>query len=350
MRHPASRAICAGATILLVLGAATAGAEETGWLAAGGVLAAADANAAPTGGPAPAPAPAPAGSGNRVCEKWLARPDETFVPLHNFEGYSGGVITPMAYLIDQDHEGLFGLPSVSYTFICTSDKPTDNAWSFAATMPFLNRFEIGYSLTRTDIGELYNVARSVQANVHRDHVLMHTFSLRGNIIRDEQYCPYNPAVTAGVHFKMNEGIHHIDEGAFDTLERMGMSRRCGTDFTLVASKRIPDLLLDRPLFVSAGIRFTQAAHIGMMGFRSEHTCLFETNVFYKPLDWLTLGYEFRQKRQMIHNDQFSDELRILREEENWHLFTLAFQVTKACQVTALLGGLGSVGFQVKWDF
>jgi hypothetical protein len=288
--------------------------------------------------------------GNCPCAKWLEPPDSTFVPLHNFEAYSGGAITPVAYIINQDHEGFVGLPSLSFSYVCFADDPTDDAYTFAVTMPFLNRFEFGYSISHLDIGDLFHAAKRFGADIGRGHVLLHTFSLRGNIIRDEQFCPYNPALTAGVHFKMNEGIFHVDQSAFGTLKEGGMSRRCGTDFTLVASKRIPDLLFERPLFVSAGIRFTNAAHTGMMGFRSDYACRFESNVFYKPFDWLTLGYEFRQKRQMLHNSDFSEEMGRLAHEENWHLFTVALQVTKSCQVTALLGGLGTVGLQAKWDF
>ena len=75
-----------------------------------------------------------------------------------------------------------------------------------------------------------------------------------------------PAITVGAHVKMNEGIFHIDEGAFGTMEGSGMSDHCATDFTIVGTKKIPDLLFQRPLVASAGMRFTRGAHIGMMGF------------------------------------------------------------------------------------
>jgi hypothetical protein len=34
--------------------------------------------------------------------------------------------------------------------------------------------------------------------------------------------------------------------------------------------------------------------VGYLGFADKRTTTFEGNVIYVPLDWLALGYEFRQ--------------------------------------------------------
>ena len=69
------------------------------------------------------------------------------LPLHTIEGVGGCLIVPVAYLVNPGPEGtIFGMPSVSFTYINTSN--TKSMQVFAVTQTFFRRIELGYALAR----------------------------------------------------------------------------------------------------------------------------------------------------------------------------------------------------------
>ncbi len=283
-------------------------------------------------------------------EKLFAKPKKAFVPMHSFEGYSGGLITPTAYIINQDHAGLIGMPSFSLSYLYYTDDPMEDGYSLVVTVPFLNRFELGYGGNITNLGKFHDRAEEqMGAGLGRDDFTLHVFSLRGNVIKENDFdCPYVPAVTLGAHFKHNHGIAELDRHAFGTLRRNDMGV-CGMDWTAAVSKQVEDPFLHRPLVGSVGVRITDSSHAGGMGFVDTCKAFVETNVFYKPVDWLTLGYEFRRMQSRYSEDDLSHLMGRQRHGTNWHMFTVGVNITEGVQLTALLGGLGTLGVQIKFD-
>jgi len=65
------------------------------------------------------------------------------LPFHGIEGYSGGVITPMAYLCNPGPKNTFcSIPTTAYTFVNLGSKELH---SFSITEVFCNRVELGYA-------------------------------------------------------------------------------------------------------------------------------------------------------------------------------------------------------------
>ena len=146
-----------------------------------------------------------------------------------------------------------------------------------------------------------------------------------------------PAITAGVHFKYNDGIGDINQQLGGALSQaLGYERSNGTDFTLTFTKTLPPEVLGRPLILSAGIREEASGEPQVSGFTDKYLTSFECNVAYPPFDNVVLAYEFRQK-----SNPFSGEIQGLVEgENNWHAFDAALILNKQ---TTLVGGYGIFG-------
>ena len=84
----------------------------------------------------------PPAGGDKSAPKVEAAPNSAPpLPLHCFEGYSGGFITPMAYIANLDTcNGFLGKPVVSYSFMAMGHKTLQ---SLVVTQPFWKRFEFG---------------------------------------------------------------------------------------------------------------------------------------------------------------------------------------------------------------
>jgi len=59
-----------------------------------------------------------------------------------------------------------------------------------------------------------------------------------------------PAITAGIHYKYNDGVNRIDDQLGGGLSTTGLSNHEGLDFTLYASKMLT--FLPRPVLVNVG--------------------------------------------------------------------------------------------------
>jgi len=69
------------------------------------------------------------------------------------------------------------------------------------------------------------------------------------------------SLTAGVHYKYNDGISEVNNHALNLLNANGISRQQGVDYTLYASKLFTTTA--RPVLLEAGGRATKAS--GMVG-------------------------------------------------------------------------------------
>jgi len=274
------------------------------------------------------------------------------IPFHSIEGYSGGPITPMAYLCNPGPKGSFcSKPSAAYTFLNLGSKKLH---VFSVTQVFFNRLELGYAYNRLSVGSLYDDIKKAGLNMGRDHVHLHHFNVRLNLLPENSFGLPLPAVTAGVHFKYNEGIKNIDKSLLGAFKGIGYEKDNGVDYTLTATKMFPELALGRPIILTGGLRFSNAAQLGFFGFGGEHNLTFEGSVACLPVDNIALAYEFREK-----NNPYAKIPNLVDEEHNWHAFSVSWIANDRLTITAVYGMFGnignaradsSVGVQLKYEF
>jgi hypothetical protein len=264
-----------------------------------------------------------------------AAPEPPPLPFHSIEGYGGGAITPMAYLVNPstDPKKIFGLPSAAITYGHLGSK---ELVALTATETFFGRVELGYGVDQLHIGTLPDeIAAATGVAVEKDHVWLHNFNLRGLILPENSFDAPLPAFTLGAHYKYNEGVEQIDKRTGRALSAIGYSSDNAPEFTATLTKMFPKLVFGRPFIVSAGLRASQGAQIGFLGFSNEWDITFEGNAVYMPLDWLVLGYEFRQK-----NDPYKKLGRLVGDEDDWHAFEGGFVIGSHATLVAGYGLFG----------
>jgi len=274
------------------------------------------------------------------------------LPFHCIEGYSGGPITPMAYLCNPGAKGsVCSGPSAAYTYLSLGEKQLH---VFTITQVFFNRLELGYAYNRLDVGTLYDDICKAGLDMGRDHVHLHHFNVRFSLLPENSFDLPLPALTGGVHFKYNQGIKSIDHALGGALKSIGYEKDNGVDYTLTASKMFPELALGRPIILTGGLRFSNAAQLGYLGFGGECNLTFEGSVAYLPLDNVCLAYEFRGK-----NNPYNRIQELVDDEDHWHALSVSWVVNDRLTVTGVYGMLGNIanaradctlGVQLKYEF
>jgi hypothetical protein len=144
-----------------------------------------------------------------------------------------------------------------------------------------------------------------------------------------------PAITAGVHYKYNDSVEDMDDKLGGTLRSIGIKDNDGVDFTLYATKMVT--VLPRPVLVSAGMRSTEAAHIGLLGFTNERTIVGEGSICVFVTDRLILAGEYRQKP-----DEYDEIPGLVNGEEDWWTLCAAYIINDRMTVGAGYGHFGQV--------
>jgi hypothetical protein len=297
----------------------------------------------PTGAAAPA-----AAGGGKECAPGVHNPPP--LPLFNIEGQGGTLLVPMAYLINCESPGTtIGMPTAGYTFVRAGTKTVQEV-HIAQT--FFRRIEIGYTMGTLELGDFpRDVRRATGVDIGFNHVVVHNFNLRGIVIEEGKY---NPAVTAGATFKYNPNVQTIDRRLGGGVEALGFARSNSTDFTLTATKTIIEPLFKRPLMLTGGIRFSEAAQLGYLGFGDNYRMTGEGSIVYLVTDWLGIAYEYRQKK-----NPYQTLGRLVGKEDDWQAVDIAFIINE--HITFAVGWLcaGNVangrvdngwGFQLKYEF
>lgn len=295
---------------------------------------------------------------SRVCETKPAPAKEKGLPLpfHTIEGYGGGSITPMAYLVNPGpKDTIFGLPSAGFTNLIAGNK---NIQALTITETILRRIELGYAINRFGTGTFEDdVQDATGIDIHNTAIYMHNWNIRGNLVEENAYdLKWLPAITAGVHLKYNQDIEKIDERLGGALSNIGYDDNFGQDYTLTASKTIVDKTwtLDRPLILTAGMRNSNASQLGFLGFGGDRTWTPEGSIAYLPVDWLVVAYEYRGK-----NNPYDRIPGLVGDEDNWHAIDVSWLINKHATLLAGWGALGNVAnstencawwLQFKYEF
>ncbi len=297
-----------------------------------------DASAAP----AAAPVQPAVGDANPTLNAAVdkAAKQETFtkgppLPFQTIEGYGGGAITPMAYLVNPGPKGqIFGLPAAGVDSVVMGKK---NLQAFMITETLFDRVELGYGIERLGLGSLpHDIKHATGIDINRDDVWLHNFNVRTLLVEENSFGAPLPAITFGTHFKLNDGISDINNSLHNALGNAGYRSDHGIDFTLTATKTfVENWTLKRPLILSAGVRNSNAAQIGFLGFGEERQWTFEGSAVYLPTDWLLVGYEFRGKKNPYHHIG-----KLVQDEDNWQAVDVSWLINKHCTLT---GGWGIFG-------
>ena len=276
------------------------------------------------------------------------------LPFHSIEGVSGGAITPMAYLCNAGPDcdcNKCSKPTAAYTFLNLGSKELHVV---SVTQVFFGCIELGYAANFLNLGSLTNDVHGAGLRTGRDNVQLHHFNLRAQIIKENSHDLPLPAVTAGVHFKLNHGIEEIDDTLGKAITGIGLERQNGVDFTLTGTKMFPKLAFGRPVIGTAGLRLSQGAQIGLLGFGNGWQATVEGSIATLPTDWLALAYEYRQKKNPYHEIN-----GLLDDEDDWHAFSASWIVSDRLTLTAVYGMFGNIanaredevlGLQVKYEF
>ncbi|MGA2748315.1 MAG: DUF3034 family protein [Verrucomicrobiota bacterium] len=313
-----------------------------------------------------------------VAARWNAKADETQtnapaaqtavaaqpaekgapLPLHQIEGNGGIFATLSAYIVNPPRNGEpVGRPSVGFAYInLGSDK---NLEALTLTESPLKRLELGYGWDHLGLGNLPLALRNVGlANYHQDEVQLNNFNARFQILKEGEIDQkWIPALTAGVHYKYNDGINEVrdqvEQGALaDLLGKAGLRHQQGVDYTLYASKMFTQL--PRPVLVELGGRATEGVWEGLGGFTDSYNFEFEGNVVVFVTGNFALAAEYKQQPgdyQAIGN--------LVQKEGDWWTIDAAYVVNKHLTLAGGYGHFGNVlndaangvwGITTKWEF
>jgi len=290
-----------------------------------------------------------AGEGEPAAAKKPAPPP---IPLHTIEGVSGVFITPTAYFANLPEDGgIWGKPALAFSGVTMGEK---NLLVSTLTTNVFGRVELGYSFMRLHLGDWAHDVRAATTLDTQNHVNLHTLSARYMLVREGEWdTAWVPAVTAGLSWKHNDSIMAIDRDLAGTCKAIGVRDDDGFDFTLTASKMITGVL-PNALILSAGLRSTEAAQIGLLGFTRDRDIVFEGSAVYFLTNRVLLAAEYRQKP-----DNLKRIPGLVGNEDDWWTLAAAYIVNDRCTAALGYGHFGTIlnhdenaswALQFKWEF
>jgi len=275
------------------------------------------------------------------------------LPLHQIEGNGGIFSTLSAYIVNPPRDGEpVGRPSVGFAYVnLGGDK---NLEALTITESPFKRLELGYGWDHLGLGNLPLALRNAGlVNYHQDEVQLHNFNARFQILKEGE-CDQKwiPALTAGVHYKYNDGISEVNNEVGGLLASHGISRQQGVDYTLYASKMFTQL--PRPVLLELGGRATEGVWEGLGGFTDSYNFVFEGNVVVFVTGNFALATEYKQQPR-----DYQAIGSLVRKEGDWWTIDAAYVVNKHLTLAAGYGHFGNVlnaeangvwGITTKWEF
>ena len=282
------------------------------------------------------------------------------LPLHQIEGNGGIFSTLSAYIVNPPRNGEpVGRPSIGFSYVNLGHEQNLEALTLTES-PF-KRVELGYGWNRLGLGDLpLALDRALPAGyTGPSEVQLHNFNARGQILKEGEFDQkWIPALTAGVHYKYNDGITDVNHGTSGSVpggalvSLANIQHHDGVDFTLYASKLLT--FLPRPVLLEAGGRATEGVWNGLGGFTSGYNFLLEGNIVVFVTDRLALAAEYRQQP----ND-YKPIGNLVRASGDWWTIDAAYVVSKNLTVAVGYGHFGGVlnhdangvwGVTTKWEF
>lgn len=289
-----------------------------------------------------------------MCGYLMAEGEALPLPFHTIEGTSGVFTTPTALLANPAKEGeVFGRPSVSSSAAFMRHLDLQ---SFAITENLFGNIEVGYALERLGFSDWAGDVKEATGYSIDHHVEMHNFNLRAMVVPEGSFgCEWMPAITIGSHFKWNDGIADINRQMNGTVDFLGSDRSWGTEFTVVASKTVADVL-PWPVIVSGGLRNTDAIHTGLLGFAGERKTVFEGSAIVLFSDRLLFAAEYKQKPDLLDHRNSGG---LIYEEDDWWVLCLGYIIDENTTLAVGYGIFGNLlnsrednvfAVQIKYEF
>ena len=275
------------------------------------------------------------------------------LPFHNIEGSGGLGLTTTAYLANPSCGGkVLGCPSVSTTYATLGQK---DVAVFAVTESLWERIELGYAHQIFHMGTLPGAIQDATGiKIGRHHINQDVFHAKFLLIEENSLDKdWIPAISFEFDYKMNSDIEDIDTKLGGALTAIGFDQDDGLDYLLVASKTFKDVL-PQPFLASAGLRFTQGAQTGFLGFDNAYKMVVELNFAYFITDWWAVGAEYRQKP-----DEYGRIPGLVGEENDWWDICTAFIINPNLTLKAAYVDFGVLAdtkedagfvFGVKYNF
>jgi hypothetical protein len=284
------------------------------------------------------------------------------LPLHQIEGNGGIFSTLSAYIVNPPRDGqAVGLPALGFAYINLGHDVDLEALTLTEA-PF-KRLELGYGWDHLSLGDLPLDLRNIGlANYHADEVQLHNFNARLQLLTEGEFDQkWLPAVTAGAHYKYNDGIKEVrdevESGAgADLLGQAGLSRKQGVDYTLYASKMFTQL--PRPVLLELGGRATEAVWDGLGGFTHSYSVVFEGNVVVFITGKLAVAAEYKEQPRNYRAINAGGGTPVGREGD-WATLDAAYVINNHFTIAAGYGYFGNVlnhqadgvwGITTKYEF
>ena len=275
------------------------------------------------------------------------------LPLHQIEGNGGIFSTLSAYIVNPPRDGeAIGRPSLGFAYVNLGHE--QNLEALTITESPLKRLELGYGWNHLGLGDLPSALRDAGiVNYHQDQVQLHNLNARFQILKEGEFDQkWIPALTAGVHYKYNDGISEVNTEIDGALAKAGIKDHDGVDFTLYASKLFTQL--PRPVLLELGGRATRGVWNGLGGFTDNYNFVFEGNVVVFITSKLALAAEYKQ--QPADYKPIGD---LVRSASDWWTIDAAYVVNKHLTLAVGYGHFGNVlnheangvwGLTTKWEF
>jgi hypothetical protein len=279
------------------------------------------------------------------------------LPLHQIEGNGGIFSTLSAYIVNPPRNGEWlGRPSAGFSFVDLGHG--QNLEAFTLTESPWKRLELGYGYNRLELGDLPQaIEEATTVKIRNNEVAVHNVNARLQLLQEGQFDQkWIPALTAGAHYKYNDGIQNINHDLGGALKNAGLTGRDGTDFTLYASKLITFLPL--PVLLEAGGRATKGVWNGLGGFTDSYNFLFEGNVVVFVTGNLALAAEYRGQPNDYKPISVGDRT-LVGKSGDWWTVDAAYVVSKHLTVAAGYGHFDGVlnhqangvwGITTKFEF
>jgi len=275
------------------------------------------------------------------------------LPLHQIEGNGGIFSTLSAYIVNPPRNGEpVGRPSVGFSFVDIGHG--QNLEALTLTESPWKRLELGFGYNNLDLGDLpLAIKDATTVSISQQEVQLYNANARLQVLKEGEFDQkWIPALTAGAHFKYNDGISTINSELGGALAAAGIKDHDGVDFTLYATKLFTQL--PRPVLLELGGRATKGVWNGLGGFTDDYSFLFEGNVVVFVTGNLALAAEYRQQP-----NNYTPIGNLVRAEGDWWTLDAAYVVNKHLTLAVGYGHFGNVlnheangvwGITTKWEF
>lgn len=271
------------------------------------------------------------------------------LPLHGAEGYTGVFATYSAYFSNPAKAGEgFGRPSDEAIYVHIGNGRSLGAITYTQTIG--DRVEIGFAVDRMAPGDLAAAIHTATGmTLGATSVTMQNYNVRYMVAKETAT---RPALTFGVHYKVNKQTEDMNRDLAGTLTNIGVTKDSGWDYTLYGSKTMMAGKL--PVILNLGLRSSEAAHLGLLGFTNDRKLSVEGNVCVLATSRIVLAAEYRGKPS-----GYTPIAGLVAGEDDWWTLCAAYIASTRLTFGAGYGHFGEVlnhtannawGVKMKYEF